>query len=224
MITKPRASAGASRGPEHLQGVHCPEWSAGMSLRVTTWILLVATSALGCNRASPHAQEPVSEVGAAAKQVEPAAQASAAASSPQPDDPRVRCPPDARQYRVESAGVIECRDGRGRPHGPHLSWFANGQKMEEAYYVHGRYEGVRRWWRESGQLEAEESYRNGVLDGVGRDYHENGAVANESRWMCGEQVGVTRWWDESGRLVNQEHHRTSVPGCTKASSTANEEP
>lgn len=132
----------------------------------------------------------------------PPPQTTTTAAEP-PDDPRVKCPPDAKQY-IANALAIGCRDAEGLNHGPHMFFFPNGRVATEEHYVHGRYEGIKKDWYENGKLDLESHYEDGELEGIGRTWYENGQLETETHWHKGLAVGPTHRWDEHGRRLKDE--------------------
>ena len=50
--------------------------------------------------------------------------------------------------------------------GKAVSFYANGQKRQEATYKDGKYDGLWSWWYENGQKSREENYENGNENGI----------------------------------------------------------
>ena len=67
------------------------------------------------------------------------------------------------------------------------AWFhSNGTKIEEAYYVKGKQQGVYKRWTEEGHLEQEIEYKNGVVHGYVKTYSAEGNLLSTEHYTNGK--------------------------------------
>ena len=74
-----------------------------------------------------------------------------------------------------------------------VSFYANGQKRQEASYKDGKYDGLWSWWYENGQKSREENYEDGNENGFHPRWYENGQMRGEVRWKNGKHDGLWTW-------------------------------
>ncbi len=66
------------------------------------------------------------------------------------------------------------------------AWFdANGTKIEEAFYVKGKQEGVYKSWAEDGTLAQEIEYKNGLMHGYAKTYSADGKLLRTEYYTNG---------------------------------------
>ncbi len=71
------------------------------------------------------------------------------------------------------------------------SYFTNGQKASEEFYVNGKKEGKSRGWYENGQLKLEVHYVDGKEQGRAITWDENGQATLEINYVDGKVVQET---------------------------------
>ncbi|HUC83337.1 MAG TPA: hypothetical protein VMR70_20670 [Flavisolibacter sp.] len=66
------------------------------------------------------------------------------------------------------------------------AWFdANGTKIEEAYYINGKQEGVYKSWSEDGSLMLEIEFKNGKMNGYSKTYTADGQLLKTEYYANG---------------------------------------
>ena len=83
---------------------------------------------------------------------------------------------------------IESHWKEGRQHGAYTTWFENGRKSYECYYVEGKRQGMAKSWRRDGSRHYEVNYKDDKKHGVYTLWDENGRVKNQFRFENGNVV------------------------------------
>ena len=90
--------------------------------------------------------------------------------------------------------------------GKAVSFYANGQKRQEASYKDGKYDGLWSWWYENGQKSREENYKDGKENGLHPRWYENGQMRGEVSWKNGKRDGLWTKWHENGQIKGTGNH------------------
>lgn len=88
----------------------------------------------------------------------------------------------------------------GKREGQYLSFYPNGQKLEESWYVNDSLHGERKLFYENGKVESIEHHEHGQYVGSFQKFNENGQLTNEGQYANNEMTGVWKRWYDTGEL------------------------
>jgi antitoxin component YwqK of YwqJK toxin-antitoxin module len=121
------------------------------------------------------------------------------------------CPPGTRLVGPTAPGgsarmvngrvTANCVRPDGTPHGPSVTWFANGSKAMAGEYRDGVKEGEWSFWHENGQLSGRGEFSGGKPEGVWVTWHDNGLKESEGSYVGGLHHGRFTHWDRGGRIA-----------------------
>ncbi|MBK9015100.1 MAG: toxin-antitoxin system YwqK family antitoxin [Saprospiraceae bacterium] len=87
--------------------------------------------------------------------------------------------------------------------GQYLSFYPNGQKLEESFYLNDSLQGEQKMYYENGQLESLTNHANGMFVGKYQKFDENGRLTNEGQFVNNEMSGVWKRWYDTGELQEE---------------------
>lgn len=90
------------------------------------------------------------------------------------------------------------------------TYYDNGQKESEGYYINGKFEGTYTSWYISGEVESTIEFRDGKRNGVMIEYYKNGQKKRELYYENNTYIKITEiTWHENGKIrsqyVNEEY-------------------
>jgi outer membrane biogenesis lipoprotein LolB len=92
---------------------------------------------------------------------------------------------DVTQRQIRNGTVYQ--DNETDPYtGEISSYYTNGQKASEEFYVDGKKQGKSRGWHENGQLKLELLFVDGKEQGQAITWDESGQVQSEVNYVDGE--------------------------------------
>lgn len=89
----------------------------------------------------------------------------------------------------------------GKFHGNFTSYFLNGNKKREGYYINGVENGLFKEYNEKGFLESEYHIKNGEFDGSFKTYYETGVIKKTGSFFKGLQNGNFTEYNEVGNIT-----------------------
>lgn len=114
---------------------------------------------------------------------------------------------DGAQITVNGRSEAACMRPDGTPHGPSVTWHANGLKAVAGKYREGLKEGVWHFWHENGQLSGRGKFHNGKPHGLWVTWHDDGQKESEGHYAKGLHHGRFTHWDRNGHIVQVLHYQ-----------------
>ena len=87
----------------------------------------------------------------------------------------------------------------GLPHGPIITWGANGRKLMLGNYQDGKKHGLYTFWSVSGSKVKEQNYRGNKLDGISIRWYQNGQKSLEQIFQNGSIITAIGWMPDGTR-------------------------
>ena len=103
--------------------------------------------------------------------------------------------------------VIRDDDQNYLAHGRYVSWYENGQKLQEETWVDGKLNGQFITWYENGMKKQAGYYVDGLMQGLYREWAPDGIKIVEGLMEAGKQQGKWTYWDENGNIFKQEDYQ-----------------
>lgn len=91
-----------------------------------------------------------------------------------------------------------------------ITYWKNGNKMEEANYISDKAYGIYKLYYENGQLKQDANMKNGLLEGFCKTYYENGAVKFEGNYLKDKPDGECKGYYQSGTLKYIEIYKREL--------------
>jgi antitoxin component YwqK of YwqJK toxin-antitoxin module len=105
-------------------------------------------------------------------------------------------------------GIKRFSDNSVKNHGHYVSYYQNGQKLEEGEYADNQKQGAWHMWYENGKEAKVENYLNGQLDGQWTLFNDKGLPEKEASYKAGQRSGVWKYYFPDGKqLKQQEEYR-----------------
>ena len=100
--------------------------------------------------------------------------------------------------------VVGC--GKGRPTGPYVEYYENGQVEVEGNYKDGVKDGKHVGYYKNGQILVEGNYKDGKEDGKWVGYYSSGEIKREENYKDGQRVGKWVEYYRSGEIKKEENY------------------
>jgi len=94
---------------------------------------------------------------------------------------------------------------KGIREGRAYSYYPNGSKKSEIYYVNGEVDGTSRGWYDNGKLKGKETIRNGVRHGYRKSYYKSGAKKEVVLYENGEPVEINMYHEDGSALYEKDY-------------------
>lgn len=88
----------------------------------------------------------------------------------------------------------------GKPDGPWVKYYDNGQLMYEGAYKDGKQDGLWVGYNEDGQLHQKGAYKDGKRDGPWVLHHNNGQLMHKGDYSGGKKEGPWARYNEDGTI------------------------
>ena len=102
--------------------------------------------------------------------------------------------------QYDSSGNILAQDSFPQCSGKFVLYHLNKQKMIEANYVHGDFDGNYTTYYFDGSIESVQHYKNGLKDSVYNAFYYGGTKSVEGGFKYGKKYAVWKNYDEDGSL------------------------
>ena len=112
------------------------------------------------------------------------------------------------QKRGEYPDEIAYLKGSDTPYtGTQTYWHKNGQKILEATFKDGKFDGLLQRWHENGTKWSEVNYKSGKEDGLYVEWYKNGQKKHEINYKDGKFDGLWVRWYESGLKKEEVNYK-----------------
>ncbi len=102
--------------------------------------------------------------------------------------------------QYDTSGNILAQDSFPQGNGKFVLYHQNKQKMIEANYVHGDFDGAYTTYHFDGSIESVQYYKKGLKDSVYTAFYYGGIKSVEGGFKYGKKYGIWKNYDEEGRL------------------------
>jgi antitoxin component YwqK of YwqJK toxin-antitoxin module len=109
------------------------------------------------------------------------------------------------------AHMLKDPDGTAVYHGAYERWYPEGQKEYEAFFIHGRKDGVATLYHKNGRKWTEEHYVDGKRHGLRIVWDGSGTKRKEENHFDGKPHGQWTVWDKHGKIKWQTMFEHGTP-------------
>jgi antitoxin component YwqK of YwqJK toxin-antitoxin module len=114
-------------------------------------------------------------------------------------------------YNAEGMRLSQCSYIHGKKWGPAYFWYAKGCLARELHYKDDKLEGEQLYYWPEGALRTQIYYKEGRADGFLRHYYASGQMAREAFFESGLKEKEDRTWYENGALQSQRCFQKGAP-------------
>ena len=90
--------------------------------------------------------------------------------------------------------------GEVREDGPYTSYYKEGNRRTEGYFLNGKKDGEWIEYYDSGIIKFKRNYKDGEWDGKYVYYYENGQIKFEKNYEDGNLIGKSTYYNEDGSV------------------------
>ena len=94
---------------------------------------------------------------------------------------------------------------KGIKNGKANSYYSDGSKKSERYYVNGKIDGTSKGWYNSGKLKGKEAMKNGVRHGYRESYYESGVKKEVVLYENGEPIDINMYHEDGSVLYSKDY-------------------